>query len=205
MCGDTKKQAAELFHRKYSNGTDTEDIIPPDKMLDGLAEQYSVIDDATVVKLVNEIIKCGRANTVWAAKELVSRWERRNHALRLYQQFIEEGSEKQQNISDAMRRKVAKRVVKNELAPDLFREAQNQVYLIMQEPFLRFKKTDGFTQLLEEVGTYKKSSAWTKAKLKLDSSGRKGNVTATVLLKYAREQKTREMAVVTDSPADGAK
>jgi hypothetical protein len=75
----------------------------------------------------------------------------------------------------------------------------------MQEPFHRFKKTEGFTALLEEVGTYKKSSAWTKAKLKLDSSGRKGNATASVLLKYAREQKTREMAVVAEAPAEGAK
>jgi hypothetical protein len=184
----------------YSNGADTEDIILADRMLDSLAEQYKVIDDAAMVKLVNEVIKCGRANTVWAAKELVGRWERRNHALKLYVLFIEEGSEKQQNISDSMRRKLAKRVAKNEFSPDLFREAQHQVYMIMQEPFARFKKTDLFTNLLDQVGTYKKSSAWTKAKLKLDSSGRKGNMAATVLMQYAREHKNKEAAGQAASP-----
>lgn len=183
-------QEAEKFYRTYSNSADTEDIIPPDKALEQLAEQHPVLDEAAVVKLVNEIIKSGRANTVWAAKEMVSRHERRTEALRIYTVFIEEGAEKQQNISDGMRRKVAKRVLKNEFAADLFRDAQNQVYMIMQEPFHRFKKTDGFRVLLDSMGTYKKSSGWSKAKLKLDSSGPKKPTTmGSALLQFAAKQK----------------
>jgi hypothetical protein len=183
-------QAAEKFWRTYSNAADQENHIPPDKQVEALAQQYPLGEEQSVVKLVSELIKSGRANTVWAAKEIVSRHERRAMALHLYNLFIEEGSEKQQNISDNMRREVTRKVQRSEFPPDVFRDAQNQVYQIMQEPFHRFKKTEGFRLLLDDVGSYRKNSLWGKAKLQLDSSGRHSSVTASILEAAAGMRRT---------------
>lgn len=168
-------QAAEKFYRTYHHSADTEVTIPLDRSLDQLAAQYPVGDEASMVKLVSEIIKGGKANTVLAAKEMIARWERRTMALSIYNVFIKEESEKQQNISDSLRRMIAKTVVRNEFPHDLFRESQEQVYKMMQEPFHRFKKTEEFQDLLELCGSYRKSGGsalWNKAKLKLEDTGR---------------------------------
>jgi len=162
--------AAEKYFRTYRRTPITEDIVPRDTVIDQLAAVYPVRDEATTIKLVSEIIKSGRANTVGAAKEALSRWERRSMALSITAIFIEEYAEKQQNISGDMRNKLIKRVQNDEFPPDLFHEAQDQVYRMMQEPFHRFKRTRDFEDLLEYCGCYKKTSLWNIAKLKIESS-----------------------------------
>jgi len=73
----------------------------------------------------------------------------------IYQQFICNDAPKQVNIKSASQKLLTSRITEHKVDAHMFREAQNEIYNLMEaDNFARFKKSELFAKLLDAVQAY---------------------------------------------------
>ena len=85
------------------------------------------------------------------AELVVIRWCKHRDATRIYEVFIEEGSLNEVNLGSASKQEIRESLQRNEVPLTLFSDAKNQVYLVLMDPFMKFKRTRAFYDVCKNV------------------------------------------------------
>lgn len=80
-------------------------------------------------------------------------------ASKIFSKYLEENSPEQVNLPAHVRDALIKRYDENDLSWDMFEEARESIYeLIEADNFQRYKMSEAFQELIGQIGTYKRGS-----------------------------------------------
>merc|ERR1712113_938806 len=81
------------------------------------------------------------------------------YAHNIYEKYLAPNSPEEVNLPSEVKDKLLKRFDDNNLAYDMFEEARESIYeLIEADNFQRYKASDSFETLIQQIGTYKRGS-----------------------------------------------
>ena len=78
-------------------------------------------------------------------------WCKRRDAEKIYETFIEEGSLNEVNLDGLSKEQIRVSLEREEFPTTLFLPAKNQIYLVLMDPFMKFKRTRSFYNVCKEV------------------------------------------------------